>query len=902
MSLKERLNLSEEPVYLIDGTALLYRAFYARADLSRSDGFPTNAINTVLRVLMNLIRDEKPKHVAFLMDGKGKTFRNDLYDQYKANRPPMPEPLAEQIEPVRKGVELLGFNLLISDGVEADDCICALANKYKADRPVVIMASDKDLKQCLDTNVFMVSQHGRKETIYTLDGFREKEGMEPATWPDFQAIIGDSADNIPGIPKVGPVTARKVFAATGPTLEDVRDNVAELPEKLREKVEPELENIFVYRELTRMKTDCCDVPVDDFVLRDVDAAELMAFLDEYELNGLKRMVPKPAGAPKKAAPSGAPSLLDVAGDAPASAPKAAAKKKAPAGDGMLSLFGDAPATPEEPSEPLPVVDAESAGDLPGLAGEDVGLVFEDDAFFIGLEGKEYRYSGAVADLVRALEHASVIATPSVQELLRADEAWAYLLPSQWFDLSLAAYLLDPEARNYTWARLRQSLYQDGRSEFSNVAAELHPHAKALAALGYMQGIKGQVESAELEPLMRDLELPLIPALVSMEKAGIYIDQAAFKDFLDDVSEQLAALTRSIIEHAGHEFNIRSSQQLAVVLFDELDIKAGSKTATGQRSTANAVLEKIRGKHPIVEDILEYRMLEKLRSTYLAPLPKMADEASRLHTQFNQLSTATGRLSSSKPNLQNIPIRGKYGPRMRGCFTAAEGNLLAAADYSQIELRVLAHFSQDPALLDAFRNDEDIHTRTAALIMDKTVEEVLPDERRNAKTINFGLIYGMGVQKLARELKIKQTEAKEFTERYFEKLATLKAYYDDIVKDAQNNGFVTTLAGRRRLLPELHSRNNMLASEARRQAVNTVIQGTAADIIKMAMVAAYGDKQLKDLGANLILQVHDELIVEAPAESIEAAGARLVEIMQGAANLDVPLKVDMGVGKSWAEAH
>lgn len=881
MSIKERLNFDKEPVYLIDGTALLYRAFYARADLSRSDGFPTNAINTVLRVLLNLLRDEKPTHVAFLMDGKGPTFRNDIYELYKANRPAMPEPLAEQIEPVRRGVELLGIKLLVSKGVEADDCICALANRYKADRPVIIMASDKDLKQCLDENVVMVSQHGRKETIYTLDGFRDKEGMEPATWPDFQAIIGDSADNIPGIPKVGPVTARKILAQTGPTLEDVKANYDGLPDKLREKIEPELENIFLYRELTRMKTDCCDEPLDEFTIKNVDAEALTAFLDEYELKGLKSMVPKTDDGTVKAA---TPKTVTANRDG-----------------GMLSLFGDAPASRKE-VEPLPVMEIATTEGLPALAGEDVGLVIEDSAFFLGVEGKEYRYAGPVNELIRALEHASVIATPSVQDLLRADDEWEYILSSQWFDLSLAAYLLDPEARNYSWPRLRQSLYQDGRPEFAEAAASLHPQAKAMAALAYMQGIASQVQAAELGPLMRELELPLIPALVSMEKAGIGIDLEAFKNFLDDVSDQLGGLTRSIIGHAGGEFNIRSSQQLAVVLFDDLGIQAGSKTATGQRSTANQVLEKIRDKHPIVEDILEYRMLEKLRSTYLEPLPKLVDERSRLHTSFNQLATATGRLSSSGPNLQNIPIRGKYGPRMRGCFTAAEGNLLAAADYSQIELRVLAHFSQDPALLDAFRNNEDIHTRTAALIMDKTVDEVLPDERRNAKTINFGLIYGMGVQKLARELKIKQAEAKTFTERYFEKLSTLKAYYDTVVKDAQSHGYVTTLAGRRRLLPELHSRNNMQASEARRQAVNTVIQGTAADIIKMAMVAAHGDEQLTSLGAKLILQVHDELILEAPEQNAEAAGARLVEIMQGAASLDVPLKVDMGVGRSWAEAH
>ncbi|WP_316896507.1 DNA polymerase I [Pseudodesulfovibrio indicus] len=888
MSLKERLNFSEEPVYLIDGTALLYRAFYARADLSRSDGFPTNAINTVLRVVMNLLRDENPRHVAFLMDGKGPTFRNEMYDLYKANRPAMPEPLAEQVEPVRRGVQLLGVKLLVSDGVEADDCICALADRYKRERPVIILASDKDIKQCLDDRVVMVSQHGRNETIHTLDSFREAEGMEPATWPDFQAVIGDSADNIPGIPKIGPVTARKIFAATGPTLEELRDNMDKLPDKLRQKVEPELDNVFVYRELTRMKTDCCDLPVDEFQVRQPDFDALNEFFEEYELRGLQRLLPK--GTP-------------VVSPAPAKSAEtqASAPAKPSAGSGMqFSLFAEPESQKTE--APLEVTVVKSVSELPALGGEDVGLTFEDNGFFIGVNGAEYRFSGPAAELIPALEHASIIATPSVQDLMRDDQGWDYILSRQWFDLSLATYLLDPEARNYTWARLRQSMFQDGRSEFTDAARDLHPKSQGLAALAYMKGIRGQVEGADLTRLMRELELPLIPVLVSMERAGISIDPDAFQAFLDDVSGQLDELTRTIIKHAGAEFNIRSSQQLAVVLFDDLGIKAGSKTSTGLRSTANQVLEKIRDQHPIVEAVLEFRMLEKLRSTYLEPMPKMVGDDGRLHTHFNQLSTATGRLSSSQPNLQNIPIRGVHGPRMRACFNAAPGNRLAAADYSQIELRVLAHFSKDPALIDAFRHDEDIHARTAALIHDKTLDQVTPDERRGAKTINFGLIYGMGVQKLARELHIKQTEAQEFTDRYFEKMATLKAYYDTIVKDAETHGFVATLAGRRRLLPELHSRNNQLSSQARRQAVNTVIQGSAADIIKMAMVAAHKDRELKSLEARLILQVHDELIVEAPADAIELAGARLKEIMQDVAKLDVPLKVDLGLGKNWAEAH
>ncbi|GAB7022412.1 DNA polymerase I [Salidesulfovibrio brasiliensis] len=876
MPLKDRLNFDKDPVYLIDGTALLYRSFYARSDLTRSDGFPTGAINTTLRSLFNLLKNEQPKYVAFLMDGKGPTFRNELYDLYKANRPAMPENLAAQIDPVREGVKMLGVTLIVSDGVEADDCIAALANKFKAERPVVIVASDKDLKQCLDKNVCILNQAGRKEKIITLESFREEEGMEPNQWPDFQALIGDSSDNIPGIPKVGPVTAKKIMADF-PTLEDLREGYESLPPKLREKVEPELENIFTYRELTRMKLDCCDDELSAFSVSDPDREALRDFLLGYELRSLAAAVPAPA-------------------DQPAKAPK---KQAEPSGATQLSLFGTAP-EPVKDLAPLEVVTVADADALPDFDNADVGLCPVEGGFRIGLGKKEYFYKNEAAPLAERLGKARLLATPSLQELIRHDTCWADIPSTKWYDLSLAAYLLDPEARGYGWDRLKQSLHAG--QDFSHVTDDLHPDADGLAALAYMKGVMPQVDNAKLGPLMRDLEIPLIPVLVAMERAGVAIDNDAFNGFLEEVSGQLSSLTRDIIDKAGEEFNIRSSQQLATVLFDTLGLKPAGKTAGGQLSTANTVLEKIRDQHPIVEDILEYRMLEKLRSTYLEPLPKLAAEDGRIHTHFNQLATATGRLSSSRPNLQNIPIRGKHGKRMRACFTAEKGNLLAAADYSQIELRVLAHFSADPALVDAFNNDADIHTTTAALLSEKTNDDVTPEERRNAKTVNFGLIYGMGPQKLARELGITMNEAKEFIERYFEKLATLKGFYESIIHDAEEHGFVTTLAGRRRLLPELHSRNNQVISQARRQAVNTVIQGSAADIIKMAMIKAHQDETLRDLDAQLILQVHDELVLEVPEKNARKAGERIQQLMQNTADLNVPLKVDLGIGVNWAEAH
>ncbi|KAB1442074.1 DNA polymerase I [Pseudodesulfovibrio senegalensis] len=880
MSLKQELNLDREPIFLIDGTALFYRAFYARADLKRADGFPTNAINTTIRSLLNLLKKESPSHVGFIMDGRPPTFRNELYDQYKANRPPMPEALAQQIDPVREAVQLMGLRLLVSDGVEADDCIASLTHRFKNERPVIIVGSDKDLKQCLDTNVFMLSQSGRKEKLTSLESFTEEEGLAPQQWPDFQALIGDSADNIPGIPKVGPVTARKIMAEL-PTLEAIRDGYETLPPKLREKVEPELDNIFLYRKLTRMRLDCCPQAMDEFKVSAMDAQGLRDFLETYELRGLMRSIPAPQGnsSPTKT--------------------KAASKTSGNAMQGMLLDVGVvAPVA----TDPIKVTAVDDLGQLPDVTDREVGLVRKENVFLLGLDGEEYRYAGPAEQLASALAPVQTIATPSVQELLREDDAWLAVRSDQWFDLSLAAYLMDPEERNYNWERLRQSLYQDGKPQFDEAAKDLHPQAQGMAALAYMQGMNTQMNAAHLGELMRTLEIPLIPALVGMEKAGICINDVAFTKHLGEVSEQLAGLTRTIVDMAGEPFNIRSSQQMAHILFDKLELKPAGKTAGGQLSTANQVLEKIRTQHPVVEKILEYRMLEKLRSTYLEPLPKLAGPDGRIHTHFNQLATATGRLSSSRPNLQNIPIRGPQGKRMRACFTAGPNMLLAAADYSQIELRVLAHCSQDPELLDAFRNDEDIHSRTAALLEDKAAADITADERRRAKTINFGLIYGMGPQKLARELKITMNQAKEFIERYFAKLTTLREFYDQVVKDATNNGFVTTLAGRRRLLPDLHSRNNMEASQAKRQAINTVIQGSAADIIKMAMIKAHNDERLRELGARMILQVHDELLIESPVQTTESAAKRLREIMQDVTELAVPLRVDMGTGRTWADAH
>ncbi|MDP3426152.1 MAG: DNA polymerase, partial [Humidesulfovibrio sp.] len=898
MSLKARLNLDDrDPLFVVDGTSFLYRGFYAFPDLKRSDGMPTGAIYIVLRILLRILKDERPKYLGFFMDGKGPTFRNALFEPYKAQRPKMPEDLAAQIEPLREAIRLLGLSLTVSDGVEADDCIASLAAAHHETRPVIIVASDKDLKQCLTDNVYMWDPAGKNEKVSGIKDFVAENGITPAQWPDLQALMGDTSDNIPGLPGVGPKTALKILHEF-PTLEAVREAFLaggdKLPESFRKKLEGRVDDIFLYRELTRLKADCCpDLDLAQLAVRPPDVQKLAEFLRAYEFKSLLRDIPAPSAplspteaavaawsgpppwedgaihvgpaAPPPMPPSAqARPLMDFA--APGSEPfsseplgcepsgsaasgteqsgsaasgsaasgsaasgstpvmaAAAPPTKAAKQPAQFSLFGPAtgsgPDTPAllapKPAGDLPLRTVADPSALPLVTGKRVGLVPPDasaggpgEHFRLALEphaggeASEIAYTGPEQALAAHLAGAAQIATPSLQELLRRSPAWGQPALSLWFDLGLAAYLLRPEDRNYTFERLRLSLFapQDlsdsplpdadlsdanlsdtdlpaSAPEHSQSAQEsdrpaLHSEARALAALALMRSLEKRLQNAGLADLLRDLELPLVPVLADMERRGVRIDFAAFKSFLGEVSAQVEHHGKRVQELAGGPINVRSSQQLAEVLFGKLGLKPAGKTPGGALSTGSEALERLAGQHPIIEEILAFRVAEKLRSTYLEPMPRLADAEGRLHTRFNQLATATGRLSSSGPNLQNIPIRGPQGARMRACFIASPGRLLVGADYSQVELRVLAHFSKDPALIDAFQKDEDIHSRTAALLFEKDAAAITPDERRGAKTINFGLIYGMGPQKLARELGISVNQAKEFISRYFEKLGTL----------------------------------------------------------------------------------------------------------------------------------
>jgi len=900
MALKDRLNLSATPVYLVDGSAFVYRGFYAFRDMNTRDGRPSNALYMVLRMMLKILREERPGHIGFFLDGKGPTFRSDIFPEYKAQRQATPEDLLSQIEPVKEALGLLGVRVLVSEGCEADDCIASLAHRLKRERPVVIVGSDKDLRQCLDRDVAIWDPGAKQEKLETLENFTADTGLPPSSWPDFQALIGDSSDNIPGVPGIGPKSAAEIMAGAR-TLEEVFARLADLPEKYRRKLDGQEAAARKWRELTRLRTDVCpDLSLDGLALRQPDVEGLRAFVQRWEFGSLLRELPQAqAGAPAtRSAQAKAGAQGSLLGSGPDAAGLGTAGPSAQTPGRSPSLFDFM--APPAPAAPLADVrQAASPAGLPDLAGRDAGLAPTPEGqtgLRLGLDGEEWAYAGDEAALAEALQACASLAVPSLKELLARHPAWAGIALDAVRDVALTAYLLNPEEREYGLEHLCQSLAHDPG------LPPLPGGAPGLAALEIGRLLAQRLQASGMARLYADLELPLVPVLRAMESAGVAVDLAAFESFLAEVTQKIEELTSRIHAAAGGEFNVRSSQQLGQVLFEKLGLKPRGKTPGGQSSTSQAVLEKMAGDHEIVDLVLEFRGLEKMRSTYLEPLPRMVDGKGRIHTTFNNLSTATGRLSSVGPNLQNIPIRGEMGGRMRACFTAGPGHLLASADYSQIELRVLAHLCGDPGLTSAFRAGEDIHARTAALLQDKEPGEVSPDERRAAKTINFGLLYGMGPQRLSRELKIPLAQAKEFIARYFERMPKVKAFFDSVEQEARRDGFVTTLMGRRRLLPGLRSRNDNEQSQAVRQAINTRVQGSAADVIKLAMLRAHADGTLRRFGARLILQVHDELLIECPADTARQAGERLAALMSGAVSLDVPLAVDWGVGATWAEAH
>jgi DNA polymerase-1 len=838
MSVAASLGWKTPPLFLVDGHAFIHRGFHAYPDFRAPDGFPTSALFFVFRVLLKILREEDPTHIAFVMEGRGPTFRHERFPAYKAGRPAMAEDLAVQIPAIREAVAHLGIPVLAQDGCEADDVLASLAARFAA-RRVVLVGADKDLCQCLGPSVVLWDPAGRGERITQAADVLATHGVTTAQWPDFQALTGDSVDNIPGVPRVGPKTAAR-WLRQFPDLESLCANLHQLSPKDQKLLSPHMEDVFVYRELTTLRTDCVpEITWEDLARSPMDPEKVAALVQRFGFRSLEAELQEFVGFPS----------------APRQGPAPAARTLA------------------------------SWEDLPDLSGQAVALWREDDVTELAAGEHLWRVPGPPPRRALDQVRGTVVSSKALRRAGWEMDAWAAV-----WDVELMAYLLDPEARDYSWPRLAGQLLGDTAAV----------GARAVARAGEV--LQERLEAAGLTDLYLRLELPLVRVLVAMEARGIALDRARCANLLEQVEARLEDLTQRIYAASGTQFNIRSSQQLAQVLYDQLGLPAPRKTAGGARSTAVEALEAIRHAHPVVEMVLEFRMLEKLRSTYLVPLPAAADATDRIHTTFNHLATATGRLSSSDPNLQNIPIRGPLGAPVRACFVAPPGKTLIAADYSQIELRVLAHLSADPALTAAFAQGEDIHTRTASLLFDLPPEAVGKEERRRAKTINFGLLYGMGPAKLARELGITQKEAKAFIARYFEKLGGVREFYSMVEESARRQGYVLTLAGRRRLLPGMTSANPAVLQAARRMAVNTVVQGSAADIIKMAMLQVEEDATVRQLGGALLLQVHDELVLEAPTATAQAVGERVAAIMTSVVSLQVPLAVDFGIGPDWAAAH
>ena len=836
-TITQKINLKKTPIYLIDGSSFIYRAFYAFQDLKTKDGFPTNALFIIMRIILKILKQEKPKYACFIIDGKGPTFRHEIESTYKANRLKMPEPLSMQIPAILKGVNLLGITTIIAEHAEADDYIASLCEVFKSKMPIIIVGSDKDLFQLLDKNVILWDPSKKEEKIITLENFKKENGIDPKSWPLYQALVGDSTDNIKGVPGIGPKTAINILKKY-PSLAQLKENLNTLPPKEYKKLKDQIENIEKYLALTTLKKDIPVEPkITHYTITPASLKELNSFLQKYEFKSLLKEI------------------------------NSEILKK----------------TEEHKIETKKV-------SLSKINKKEIGIIVEKETLVIGDREKE----ALVHDKKEAsytIKAAQKAFTPSLKELLYHLDPYSLPLKNI-LDISLGAYLIDPEIRDYSLNKLI-SLYADRSATGQGRLSQLLETGKNIFNI---------LEQNNLFELYEKIERPLVPVLITMEKNGVKIDSSKFRDFLKEVEKKLKELSRRIYLQAGEEFNIRSSKQLSEILFKKMGLKPGKKTPKGEPSTASEVLEALKSQHPIIEDILSYRKLEKLRSTYLSPLPRLADKNNRIHTHFNQLATATGRLSSSNPNLQNIPIRGEFGPKMRSCFVAEKGNLLISADYSQIELRVLAHFSEDPYLVNAFFNGMDIHLSTAAALFDKDPKKITEDERRKAKTINFGLIYGMGPQKLSRELGISIKEAKKFIEIYFSKLTGVKDFFEKVESEAKQNGFVSTLGGRRRYLPNINSQNNNLASQAKRMAINTVIQGSAADIIKMSMLDIDNNIELKKMGVKLLLQIHDELLFECPKENAKDAGEIISQIMNSVVKLKVPLVVDLGIGENWSEAH
>ncbi|MCL7945648.1 DNA polymerase I [Marinobacter sp. ATCH36] len=904
------------PVVLVDGSSYLFRAYHALPPLMTSKGHPTGAIKGVISMIRKLEQDFPGSKMVVVFDAKGKTFRNDLYEDYKATRPPMPDDLAVQIQPIHDMVRAMGLPLLIISGVEADDVIGTLSDEATSKGiDVVVSTGDKDMAQLVSDHVTLINT--MTDTRMDRDGVVEKFGIAPEQIVDYLALVGDKVDNIPGVNKCGPKTAVK-WLQTWENLDSIIEHADEVKGKIGEYLREAQETLPLSRELATIKTDVeLEFGLEDLELRTQDDDKLLELFREYELRSwIAELESSGNGA------SNTSSADNTRSEESASTIKKYSVVTDQAElDNWIERLSKAH---------LFAFDTETTS-LRYMDAEVVGVSFAIEAGEAAYVPFGHDYMGAPEQLDRdkVLKQLKPLLEnpkrPKLGQNLKYDKNvlanHGISLEGIAEDTMLQSYVLNSVGSRHDMDSLAMQHLGEQTITFESIAgkgakqltfnqidlAQAGPYAAEDAdiTLRLHQVLRPQLEkTGRLREVYENIDLPLVPVLSRMEQRGAMISASTLRKHSQELAERMAELEKEAHEEAGETFNLGSPKQLQTIFYDKMGLPVVKKTPKGAPSTAEPVLQELAHEHALPRLILEHRSLSKLKSTYTDTLPELIHHRTgRIHTSYHQAVTATGRLSSSEPNLQNIPIRSEQGRRIRQAFVAPDGYKLMAADYSQIELRIMAHLSGDKGLLTAFEKGEDIHRATAAEVFGVAVEDVSGDQRRSAKAINFGLIYGMSAFGLARQLDVGRNQAQEYIDRYFERYPGVLKYMDNIRKQAHDDGYVETLYGRRLYLPEINARNKQMQQAAERTAINAPMQGTAADIIKRAMVSVEDwllNNHQND--ARMILQVHDELILEVRESAVDKIREGLEKRMSAAARLDVPLLVEAGVGNNWDEAH
>lgn len=904
-------NKKQSPFLLVDGSSYLFRAYHAMPDFTNSKNEPTGTIYGVINMLRKLVAEYQPSHIAVVFDAKGKTFRHTMFKEYKANRPPMPDDLREQIQPVHDIVEAMGLPLICVSGVEADDVIGTLADQAsKLGMDTLISTGDKDMAQLVNKHVALINT--MTDVYSDVDGVKEKFGVTPEQIIDYLALMGDKADNIPGVPKVGPKTAVKWLDQYG-TIENIIEHADEIKGKVGESLRDNLEQLPLSKKLTTIKLDVeLDVTPKTLVHAEPEIEKLREYFSRYEFKTwLAQLDDAPLGEQSATA-------------AIAAAPEVEVSYEKILTDKQLKTW-----LAKLKAADVFSFDLETTS-LNYMQAEIVGLSFAVEANKAAYIPVAHCYD----DAPKQLERDNVLA--QFKSLLEDDSAiklgqnlkydmsvlanYDIHLQGVKYDTMLESYVLDSVGGRHNMDALALRFLDKQTIHFEDIAgkgakqitfdyididtATEYAAEDADVTLQLHQAIWPQLEKSEtLKKVFNEIELPLLPVLSRIERRGVLLDIKALNMQSEQLAKRVKELEEQVHTLAGEEFNLGSPKQLQKILFEKLELPIISKTPKGQPSTAESVLVELANDYELPKLLLEYRSLAKLKSTYTDKLPKLIDESTgRIHTSYQQAVAATGRLSSTDPNLQNIPVRTAEGRRIRKAFIANKGYKILAADYSQIELRIMAHLSEDTGLVSAFEKGIDVHSATAAEVFNVDVDAVSKEHRRRAKAINFGLIYGMSAFGLAKQLDITRHEAQSYVDLYFQRYPGVKDYMERTRKIASEQGYVETVLGRRLYLPDINARNAMRRQYAERTAINAPMQGTAADIIKLAMIHLDAALEASDLDCAMLMQVHDELVFEIKETDLEVASKLINQSMVDAMSLSVPLVVDIGVGDNWDEAH